>query len=149
AFGGVASASGIGRVFGALGIALRGEHVAGLPRLATLGKLVAARRGLREDRTLREPLDFAAGFVVDSPGTRFAPSTGPRSLGHSAGIALAFGFVDPDEDIAVAVYANGSTIGRGDAARTLRSRLIEAVYQDARAARRSSAAGRGELPPIS
>ena len=59
-------------------------------------------RSTRRDRTLRQPMNWAAGFLVND-GTIYGP--GPRAFGHS-GFGGSFVFADPDRRLSVGYVMN-------------------------------------------
>jgi len=91
-----ATAYGLARVFSEL--AQGGGQLLSEPALAEAIRI----RFTRRDRTLRQPMNWAAGFLVGD-GEVYGP--GRRAFGHS-GFGGSFVFADPDRKLSVAYVMN-------------------------------------------
>lgn len=74
--------------------------------------------------SLNERCRYGAGFVLGGEEGPLGPN--PSSFGHN-GWGGAFAFADPDAKLGVA-YVMNRMLGRGEALRVRRRRMIEAVY---------------------
>lgn len=113
AFGGLISASGLGRLYTCIRRALAGERVAGMPSQAALEELLSHRRQNVWDATLRKPCAFGGGFMVDLDEhgiTRHLPD----AIGHASGIVPAFGLCDARRRLTIACYLNGVSLSSAD-----------------------------------
>ena len=129
AFGAVATARGIAGVFELWRRALRGEPSACSPE--TVRQLVVCRRGLADDPVIQRTADFAAGVAVDLSKHQLGRG-GARAVGHTAGVCIAAGIAEPDADVVIALYINGSMLDDRPRACEVRESLINAVFEDLR-----------------
>jgi CubicO group peptidase (beta-lactamase class C family) len=113
AFGGLISATGLGRLYTAIRSALAGERVSGMPSQAALTELLSHRRGKEWDATLRKQCAFAGGFMVDLDEHGIT-SCLPGAIGHASGIVPAFGLCDGRHRLTIACYLNGVSLSSAD-----------------------------------
>jgi CubicO group peptidase (beta-lactamase class C family) len=125
-FGGLTSASGLGRLYSAVKATLQGRSVPGLPCPETLRDMVSPLGEPEWDPVLRRRCGFAGGFMVRLGDHRIADRASPAAVGHAAGMANSVGFCDPERDLAVALYLNGSALVPTDI-ETVRLSLLDQI----------------------
>lgn len=118
----------------ALRLDASGERAPSLVRPQTWEAVTARHRAGVLDRTFQKPLDWGLGVI---PATRsvsgepvaygYGAHCGPRTWGHS-GAQSSTGFVDPDNELCVALMINGMP-GHGEHTKR-QHELLTALYED-------------------
>lgn len=131
AYGAYVTMHDLGTWFAAVQQQIRSSQpTAGLPSVATLTKMFAARRDERFDRALGRDCDFAAGFMLDLTNHGFGREPTEDSFGIVGYLGSSFAFADPAEDLVAAVLINGM-VGN-DVAHQFREAATTAIYRDLR-----------------
>lgn len=126
-FGGLVTASGLGRLYAALGRTLRGVPVDGMPSQRALATLLAERRDRAWDRTLRRECAFAGGFMVGLEDHGVVDGL-PTAIGHTSGVVTTFGLCDPAKELAVGCCLDGVAMHADDLA-YVRRRIMRDVLR--------------------
>jgi CubicO group peptidase (beta-lactamase class C family) len=127
-FSGLVSMSGLGRLYSAVKTVLRGRPVVGLPTPETLRDMVRPLGPPEWDPVLRRACGFAGGFMVGLGDHRISDRASPGAVGHTAGLANSVAFCDPERDLAVALYLNGSALVPDDI-ETMRLSLLDRIVR--------------------
>jgi CubicO group peptidase (beta-lactamase class C family) len=125
-FGGLISMGSLGRLYSAVKAALGGIPTAGVPAPETLRDLVVPIAEAAWDPVLRRCAGFGGGFMVGMADHRISDRASIRAVGHTAGLANCVGFCDPEEDLAVALYLNGSALSQDDI-ETMRLAILDRI----------------------
>jgi CubicO group peptidase (beta-lactamase class C family) len=126
-FGGYASAKGLCKLYGALGTAMAGRVVPGIPKPSTLHEMLRHTGPLSFDPVLKRRCNFGGGFMVDLENHGYE-GLGPRSFGHSGFNGMSWAGYDPDRQLAFAAIANGTFSLQQDAD-LFRSTIIDAMVE--------------------
>ena len=106
AFGGLANASGLGRLFMNVRHVLAGGFVEDIRRLAHCASCCDIDESSPRDARLRRECAFAGGFMVDLEEHAFTDLL-PSAIGHSSGIVPTFALCDPEHEVTIVCVLNG------------------------------------------
>jgi CubicO group peptidase (beta-lactamase class C family) len=127
-FGGMVTMDGLGTVYTAVKRVLQGGLAAGIPSRSALEQMLEWRRERVWDPVIRRRCAFAGGFMVDLSDFGISTALSPRAIGHTAGLANAVAFCDPERDLTIAVYFNGVSLS-SDERDFCRTALIDGVVR--------------------
>ena len=128
AYGGYTTAGDMARFYAALAARLNGADAPNLPSAETLAHFCADARPATYDAVLLRECSYGLGFMTTLRDHFFGNLCSGRSFAHSGWMGGAFGFADPDRDLAVGVIIN--RIVGTETAIMRRPGLVRAVYED-------------------
>ncbi len=108
ASGGIAAMRGVAGAYSAVGDAMCGKPVAGLPSPGMLSDLIAPEH-LEYSPTEKRHAVWAAGLIHDLGQANISNAAGPGSVGHMGGISGGTAVFDPTRQASCAVWVNGAS----------------------------------------
>ena len=128
AYGGYASARGLGRFYEGVLVALNNPRAALGIDPDLLNEFVSPQRNQVFDHGLGRECRFGFGFMVDLLHHSYGRHCSNRSFGHSGNAGMSFAFADPELELVVAIHYNG-VLDAQTAVRYRRPVIVDAIYR--------------------